>query len=109
MWCEEIDNNNKEQKNEQIEFNKNIISFKNSESSENSKKYIENKSNKNNKKSKNISHLIQVQSWLFTYNNYFSRFHKLKRYLLCNYKILSILIKVLSKILQKKKHVRSFT
>jgi hypothetical protein len=60
MQCEKTDNNNKEQKNEVIEFNKNIINFKNSKSSKNLKKYIKNKND--DEKFENISHSIQVQS-----------------------------------------------
>ena len=116
MWCEETDNENKKQKNEEIEFNKDIAGFKNSESSENLKKYTESEISKDDEEFKNVSHSTQVQSWLFTHNNYFSRFHRLKnqdslqmidwmKRLLCH-KISSALIKVLSKILQKKEHMR---
>ena len=47
------------------------------------KKCTKNENNNNNEKFENVSHSIQVQSWLFIYNNYFSRFHRLKR-CLCN-------------------------
>ena len=79
MQYKETDNNNKEQKNKVIEFNKNIADFKNLESSENLKKYI--KSENNDEESENINYSTQVQSWLFTHNNYFFKFHSLKKYL----------------------------
>ena len=83
------------------------MSFKNLESSENSEKCTKNENNNNNEKSENISYLIQVQSWLFTHNNYFFRFHRFKKCLLYSHKISNTLIKILNKIFQKNEHIKS--
>ena len=58
VQCEETDNNNKEQNNEKIKFNKNRTDFKNSESSENLKECTKSENSNNDKKSENVNHSI---------------------------------------------------
>ena len=62
VQCEETDNDNKEQNNKEIEFNKNRISFKNSENSENSEKYTKNENNNNDEEFENVNYSTQIQS-----------------------------------------------